>query len=202
MNSPVCSLTASERLKWRIIIRSDELSCLYPLCQRSKREESELLLPYDPDECCFLMLSAPHSFILILLLRLNSYWQFEASRNGELANIFLCHLVWSGTDSACSLSPNLLPQVSSSFDGDFSPTYLLPWMCGLLSWQVCLNVSDKSLWKTGPKGMLPGFSFSLWLCPYHPWPVDGDVNLLWLWSRLDASFHTPSFSSPSLCCTR
>lgn len=75
-------------------------------------------------------------------------------------------------------------------------------MCGPLSWQVCLNVSDSSQWKTGRKGKLPSFPPSLWLCLYHSWPVDGDVNLLWLPSCFDVSLLTPSFSFPSICGTR
>lgn len=40
----MCRLTGSGRLKWRIIIPSDGLSCLYPLWRRVKWEERELLL--------------------------------------------------------------------------------------------------------------------------------------------------------------
>lgn len=71
-------------------------------------------------------------------------------------------------------------------------------MCGPLSWQVCLNVSDRSQWKTGRKGKLPTPPLVCHFC--QPWPVDGDVHLSWLCAFLGASPFTPSFPSP-LCGT-
>lgn len=70
-------------------------------------EKKEKFYLCDPDDCCFLTLSAPQSlffFLLFLVSRLDSYWQLEASSKGDLASIFLCHLVWSGTDSVWSFS--------------------------------------------------------------------------------------------------
>lgn len=105
--------TGSERLKWRVIIRSDELSCLHPLWHRVKWEEGVTATSVTLMSVVFWCCQHHTPFMLLRLSRLNSYWQLEASRKGELANIFLCHLVWSETDSVCSLSqtPNegLLP---------------------------------------------------------------------------------------------
>lgn len=56
--------------------------------------------------------------------------------------------------------------------------------------------------KDRPQGWTARLSSPLWLHPYHPWPVDGDVNLLWLHSCLDASPLTTYFSSLSLWGTR
>lgn len=127
--------------------------------------------------CC----QHPALFMLILLLSLNSYWQLEASRNIELANIFLCHWVWSGTDSACSLWRNYCLKFPSSFDGDFSLTSLLLKMCGPLSWHV-----SKCFWQVFSERLATRVNYQvfspLWPHLYHLWPVDGDVNLPRLYS--------------------
>lgn len=194
MKSLVCSLTGIERLKRRIIMRSDELSCLYPLWHRLNVKKENCYF-CDPDECCFLMLSAPHSFSaypalevkFLLAVRSLQKWRISQHFSLSLSVIRnrLCLLSFTKpkTEVCCLKFP-------PSFDGDFCPTYLPWWMCGPLSWQVCLNVSDRSQWKTGRKGKLP--APPPWLHLYLAWPVDGDVNLLWLHSRLDASPSIPA----------
>lgn len=116
----------------------------------------------DPDECCFLTLSATHSFYAYptlevkFLLAVGSLQKWRISQHFSLSLSVirnrLCLLSFSRTETKiCCL------KFPPSFDGDFSLTYLLLWLCGPLSWQVCLNVSDRSQGKTGRKGKLPGF---------------------------------------------
>lgn len=65
-------------------------------------------------------------------------------------------------------------------------------------WPIVLASVSKCFWqvsvKDRPQGWTARLFSPLWLHLYHPWPVDGDVNLLWLRSWLDASLLTPSFS--------
>lgn len=147
MKSPVCNLAASERSKrenhysiWRAVVFVSPLSSGY---KRRKRAATSLTLI----SVVFWRCQHRTLFMLVLLWRLNSYWQLEASRNGELANIFLCHVVWSGTDPACSLSPKILPQVS----------YLARWWfhsdlsAAVDVWPIVLASVSKCFWQVSVK---------------------------------------------------
>lgn len=142
---------ASGRLKRGIIIGSDELSRLYIRCHRGKWGGRELLLLWP----CWLLRSDAVSTVIFFCSSSPHGWILPgsgASRKAELANIFLCHLVWSGTDSACSLSPKLLPQVSSLvwrwFHSDFSAAQDV--------WPIVLASVSKCFWQVLVKDRLQG----------------------------------------------
>lgn len=136
-------------------------------------------------------------FLLVLPSQLNSYWQ-RSLQKGRISQHFSLSLsvirnrlcLFSFTKTTAS---SFLP----GFDGDFIRTSLLLWMCGPLSWQVCLNVSDRSQWQTRLRGRSSSHLF-------QPRPVDGDVNLPWLPALpadFDTSPHIQTFSWPFLSCT-
>lgn len=162
---------------------------------KAKCEERELLLLWPwrvlfSDAVSTTLFSAYPALEVKFLLAVRSLQKWRISQHFSLSlsvirnRLCLLSFTKPKTEVCCLKFP-------PSSDGDFCPTYLQRWMCGPLSWQVCLNVSDRSQWKTGRKGKLPAPP-PPWLYLYLAWPVDGDVNLLWLHSCLDASPSIPS----------